>query len=1171
MSAIELQHLFEEALSRLARGSFNDFIGSASRFSSMFGLDLDPSTFFYKSALLERSVASNPLTRIEFSNHVLGRVLIFRDELALETYRLKAEALKAAYQVMLHVVERIEKLFHSSILRIISFWILRDIRVGEAYLRAETSEELSMLGSILAKCLLVKIPLERVSSLIDDAYTVYGCGQALKYASALRKMDYVRLMEVCRARFKTNYLKLNSEVSPRIGRDETTFEEEAKLGYELHRLWYMWLEEKPGRLPAPFFIIPRTYWSSGTLPRRGTIEVRPLKFPPFARKGRTVLNVVFGVLGSGKTIFLNSMAVYRLDRGGFGLRLEIDHHRRLQAQLMATPLHRGHPAYDYVVNVEKLRPRAVDVISLVVVRNDNDLKYAKPPLKIDRIVYVENPGAFHLGDLWERLYKPGRLICLKFVNMRVTGQAYTSLLKSFLEFRAERRMQPMFVQIEEALMGAAAKVSMMYSRSMLMSAEEVEILIQGLRGLGLAGELSSLPPDEKVLVIDDGVPKLVEIGSLDDGREHEILVPAFDPEDLKVKVFRATGFIKHKPTDDIYEVVLETGRRVKVTGSHSLFTVDEEGNVVPVAVEHLKPGDLVAIPRKIPQLGDDLEHINIVEELISRVSDVDLKYYILKSRDYVEYIIRKYVYYGRNRLSRALGELGYNVRSAQLRQMGAIPLAVVKKLSKEDYSTHILKKYNVMIGVKSGRGGPRKLCKAVIDVNEDFAWLLGIIASDGCITIDDKQGRWTLEISQHMNEYERIEKIIHILKEKLGVTPMIYPYYREEKALRIQVTCKPLIWLLTEVVGMPYNVAGADRIPLSFLMRLSDVKVEAFLRGYWEGDGNHVPLKSSKGCGIRKAIIIGTSNKDVADVLLYLFTRIGIRARVQEVRASHKSFSKRSKIVYYVWVDGFDFNEKKQNKFVPSKPFLNLISKNFIRTKLPWHYYRSNNTRMKAETARKVLHEAKEKGLISMKDYLKLLKLIEGDLEFVRVRQINKVKTESIEVYDFEVRPNGKDVENFIGGFGGIILHNSQRPAYIISSARGQASNIFTGHMAPQDVEAVFECFPEKGEFEIAKRLVEDGSISFNDNYKWFLWINKSKGEVNFVRAAVPPCGAEITDVDPAELFNEYGLLADGWDSVPKLVEEPLPEYEEFLPEKELERRKAKAARAEKEEFVITV
>ncbi len=638
MSAIELQHLFEEALSRLARGDFNSFIGSASRFSSMFGLDLDPSMFFYKAALLDRSVVSNPLTRIEFSNHVLGRVLVFRDELALEACRLRAEALKAAYQVMLHVVEKIEELFHSSILRIVSFWILRDIRVGEAFVKAETTEEFSMLGSILAKCLLCKIPLKEISSLIEDAFQVYGCGQALKYASAIRKMDYVRLMEISRARFKANYLKLNSEVSPRIGRDEATFEEEARLSYELHRMWYVWLEEEPDRLPAPFFIIPRTYWSSGALPRRGTIRVRPLKFPPFARKGRTILNVVFGVLGSGKTVFLNSMAVYRLDRGGFGLRLEIDHHRRLQAQLMATPLHKEHPAYDYVVSVERLRPRPVDVISLVIVRSDSDLKYAKPPLKIDRIVYVENPGAFHLGDLWDKLYKPGRLICLKFVNMRVTGQAYTSLLKSFLEFRAERRMQPMFVQIEEALMGAAAKVSMMYSRSMLMSAEEVEILIQGLRGLGLAGELSS------------------------------------------------------------------------------------------------------------------------------------------------------------------------------------------------------------------------------------------------------------------------------------------------------------------------------------------------------------------------------------------------------------------------------------------------------------------------------------------------------------------------------------------------------QRPAYIISSARGQASNIFTGHMAPQDVESVFEGLPEKGEFEVARRIIEDGSISFNDSYKWFLWIDKSRGEVNFVRAAVPPCGAEITDVDPAEIFEEYGLLADGWNRVPRLVEEPLPEYEEFLPERELERRRAKARRAARnDEFVITV
>ena len=57
----------------------------------------------------------------------------------------------------------------------------------------------------------------------------------------------------------------------------------------------------------------------------------------------------------------------------------------------------------------------------------------------------------------------------------------------------------MFVQIEEAMIGAAAKVSMMYSRSMLISAEEVEILIQGLRGLGLSSDISTQRPSYMIV------------------------------------------------------------------------------------------------------------------------------------------------------------------------------------------------------------------------------------------------------------------------------------------------------------------------------------------------------------------------------------------------------------------------------------------------------------------------------------------------------------------------------------------------------------------------------------------------------------------------------------------------------------------------------------------------
>jgi len=638
MSIVNLQHLFEEALSRLARGEYNTFISSASRFANILNLDLDPSVYFYRAALLENSLNAAPIVRLEFSNHVLGRLLLFRDEVKFEACMVRAEALKVAYQVMLRVVEFLEREMHNSILRIVSFWVVRDIQVGESYVKSAAAEEFSMLGSLLAKCLLCRVPVEKVEKLIEYAFMVNGVAGALKYSNPLRKMEYAVKLEEYRAKFKIAYLSINNEVSPRLAAFEEDYgESESKLLYELNRYWYMWLEKKPSKLPAPFFIIPKSAWSSGALPRSGMISLRPYRFPPFATRGRTVLNTIYGVLGSGKTMLLNSLACYRLDHHGFGLRLEIDHHRRFQAQLMATPLHRDHPVYSYLVDVLKLRPRPLDVISLVVVRGDSDLKYANPPLKIDRILYVENPGAFHLGPLWEALFKPGRLICLKFVNMHVTGRAYTSLLKSFLEFRVEMRKAPMFIQIEEAMMGAAAKVSMMYSRSMLISAEEVEILIQGLRGLGLSGDLCS------------------------------------------------------------------------------------------------------------------------------------------------------------------------------------------------------------------------------------------------------------------------------------------------------------------------------------------------------------------------------------------------------------------------------------------------------------------------------------------------------------------------------------------------------QRPSYIITSARGQASNVFAGHMAPKDVEAIFEGLPEKGSFEIARQIISNGSISFNDNYKWFLWIDKSSGSVNFIRAAVPPCGAEIADRDPVELFEEFDLLADGWNRVKRLNSEPLPEYEEFMPEKELEVKRKGEKRRRKNEIAITL
>ncbi|MBS7617661.1 anaerobic ribonucleoside-triphosphate reductase, partial [Candidatus Bathyarchaeota archaeon] len=54
----------------------------------------------------------------------------------------------------------------------------------------------------------------------------------------------------------------------------------------------------------------------------------------------------------------------------------------------------------------------------------------------------------------------------------------------------------------------------------------------------------------------------------------------------------------------------------------------------------------------------------------------------------------------------------------------------------------------------------------------------------------------------------------------------------------------------------------------------------------------------------------------------------------------------------------------------------------------------------------------------------KLNKIIESDLRFERIVEIRQVETPPY-TYDFEVRPEGRDLENFLGGTGYICLHNT--------------------------------------------------------------------------------------------------------------------------------------------------
>lgn len=149
----------------------------------------------------------------------------------------------------------------------------------------------------------------------------------------------------------------------------------------------------------------------------------------------------------------------------------------------------------------------------------------------------------------------------------------------------------------------------------------------------------SLPPDERIWCVDPlGNLRRVPIGSLVDSvfsknprrvdkypeKGYEMLegnvngwqVLTRDPVTLKTTVKEITGFIRHDNTETVYEIVLESGKKVAVTGYHSIFTLDAKTwRPKKVMVNMLKTGDWVEYGNGL-RYENDLKKVNLIKEII---------------------------------------------------------------------------------------------------------------------------------------------------------------------------------------------------------------------------------------------------------------------------------------------------------------------------------------------------------------------------------------------------------------------------------------------------------------------------------------------------------------------------------------------------------------------------
>ena len=134
---------------------------------------------------------------------------------------------------------------------------------------------------------------------------------------------------------------------------------------------------------------------------------------------------------------------------------------------------------------------------------------------------------------------------------------------------------------------------------------------------------NSILEGEKVIFFNDEILHIDSIEKVDPN--NKIFVPCFD-NNFKMTIKPISAFIKHQYNRDAFEIETVYGRKVKVTGDHSVFSwvsnwkkasnhsdFLKSGKIKPVPVRNLKVGDWIAIPSKLPVIEKDIKKIKVWE------------------------------------------------------------------------------------------------------------------------------------------------------------------------------------------------------------------------------------------------------------------------------------------------------------------------------------------------------------------------------------------------------------------------------------------------------------------------------------------------------------------------------------------------------------------------------
>lgn len=510
--------------------------------------------------------------------------------------------------------------------------------------------------------------------------------------------------------------------------------------------------------------------------------------------------------------------------------------------------------------------------------------------------------------------------------------------------------------------------------------ERVEIppdLIAHVEGRSSLGRLAvvvhaSLPYDEQVFLWtpEEGFG-FYPIGHIVEA-ERSARAVAFDPRTLAVRTYPVTDHITN-PTKRIFRVTLESGREVHVTKDHNLFTIDEEGGIVRLPSEEAED-TYVLVPATLPGPRGEERRLDLVD-LFSGDDDI--------------------VVYA----SDGLGDVAWtdDIPRASRTHYASRDAAPLPCLDLNNTPAHAEVAFK-----QSDAKLPRYL-----EVDLEFGWVIGFFIAEGSVR------RKQIQFSNKDPTYlDRVERYFERFDTSL---------YRADGGHVERLTVCSALWarLFDRLAG-----AGANKNIPWRAWNWNDEVLNALLAGLLDGDGHRREKRDT----------LYTTNPDLADRTQYLATRLGFLSSIYsrdrktyiEMSDCHNSYTE--------WSVDIQATAHKRGQYVPipsrllralreaadltmeeAASMMGYSSKSSIS-----NVENKTYDTIKRETLRRFRDAYRSAGV----DTMRLDQLLDGAVRFEKV--ISVEATDRVEpTYDLEVQPNGRTIENFIGGRGGVFLSNT--------------------------------------------------------------------------------------------------------------------------------------------------